>query len=316
MCRLAQRAGVCCDGFLREASLARLSDLTGGLCLPHSPALTPLLILLSLFCTPQSDIAHISGLVAAKVMKNPFEHSDIVTTTTHKSLRGPRGGMIFFKKNCREGVDVESAVNNAVFPALQGGPHNNTIAALAVALKATRQPEFVGYQKQVVSNCRAMAAALMAKGHKLISAGTDNHLVLLDLRPMGLDGARVEKVCDLAHITLNKNSVAGDKSALVPGGVRIGTPALTTRGFTEKDFEMVAQMVDRAIQIALSAKKATAQGKLKEFTAYVEDASTAEAKQARAAPTHTIPVLPQRLCHVACAPPLAAQAGNIARASL
>lgn len=175
--------------------------------------------------------------------------------------------------------EYETAINNAVFPALQGGPHNNTIAALAVALKAVKQPEFAGYQRQVVANCRAMAAALLAKGYNLISNGTDNHLVLLDLRPLGLDGARVELVCDLAHITLNKNSVAGDKSALVPGGVRIGTPALTTRGFKETDFEAVAEFVDRAIKVALSAKAATAQGKLKEFTAHVQDASSPEAKQ-------------------------------------
>ena len=221
-----------------------------------------------------SDMAHISGLVSAGVLKSPFEHSDVVTTTTHKSLRGPRGGIIFFKKAAREGVDIESAINNAVFPALQGGPHNNAIAALAVALKATQAPEFRVYQQRVVANCRAMAKRLVGKGYTLISGGTDNHLVLLDLRPLGLDGARVEKVCDLAHITLNKNSVAGDKSALVPGGVRIGTPALTTRGFVEADFEAVADMLDRAVQIALEAKKATAAGKLKDFVDHVESASS------------------------------------------
>ena len=217
-----------------------------------------------------SDMAHISGLVAAGVITSPFEHSDIVTTTTHKSLRGPRGGMIFFKKACREGVDVEGAINQAVFPALQGGPHNNTIAALAVALRAAREPAFATYQKQVVANCRAMAARLVALGYRLVSGGTDNHLVLLDLRPLGLDGARVEKVLDAAHITLNKNSVAGDSSALVPGGVRIGTPALTTRGFKEADFERVADMIDRGVKLAAAVKAATAGGKLKEFNEYVE----------------------------------------------
>jgi glycine hydroxymethyltransferase len=224
----------------------------------------------------QSDMAHISGLVAAGVITSPFEHSDIVTTTTHKSLRGPRGGMIFFKKACREGVDVETAINSAVFPALQGGPHNNTIAALAVALRAARDPAFTTYQKQVIANCRAMAARLMSLGYTLVSGGTDNHLVLLDLRPLGLDGARVEKVLDAAHITLNKNSVAGDSSALVPGGVRIGTPALTTRGFNEADFERVAELIDRGVKIAAAAKKATAGGKLKEFNEYIEAGSGPE----------------------------------------
>ncbi len=224
-----------------------------------------------------ADMAHISGLVAAGVMTSPFDLCDIVTTTTHKSLRGPRGGMIFFKKNCRAGVDVEGAINSAVFPALQGGPHNNTIAALAVALKATRSPEFKAYQKQVVANCAAMAKRLTGLGYSLVSGGTDNHLVLLDLRPKGLDGARVEKVLDAAHITLNKNSVVGDKSALVPGGIRIGTPALTTRGFTEADFERVADLIHRGVETASSLAKTVAAsgGKLKEFNAAVDAAQGA-----------------------------------------
>lgn len=125
-----------------------------------------------------ADIAHISGLVAAGCHPSPFEHCDVVTTTTHKSLRGPRGGMIFFKK------DLEKAINNAVFPGLQGGPHNHTIAALAVALKQARTPEFQTYQKQVVANCKTLAARLQALGYTLVSGGTDNHLVLIDLRPM------------------------------------------------------------------------------------------------------------------------------------
>ena len=224
-----------------------------------------------------ADMAHISGLVAAGVARSPFEHADIVTTTTHKSLRGPRGGMIFFRKNAREGVDIEGAINSAVFPALQGGPHNNTIAALAVALRAARSPQFVAYPKQVVANCRAMAARLVALGYTLVSGGTDNHLVLLDLRPLGLDGARVEKVLDAAHITLNKNSVAGDSSALVPGGVRIGTPALTTRGFLAADFERVAELIDRGVKLAAQVKAATAGGKLKDFNEYVEQGKGPEA---------------------------------------
>jgi len=226
-----------------------------------------------------ADMAHISGLVAAGVALSPFEYADIVTTTTHKSLRGPRGGMIFYKKACREGVDIEGNINSAVFPALQGGPHNNTIAALAVALKATRSPQFKAYQKQVVANCAAMAARLTQLGYQLVSGGTDNHLVLLDLRPKGLDGARVEKVLDAAHITLNKNSVVGDQSAMTPGGIRIGTPALTTRGFTERDFEAVAELIHRGVGIAATLAAAVKQqgGKLKEFNAAVEDPKGAQA---------------------------------------
>jgi glycine hydroxymethyltransferase len=201
------------------------------------------------------DMAHISGLVAASIVADPFEYCDVVTTTTHKSLRGPRGGMIFFKKDTILGVDLESAINNAVFPGLQGGPHNNTIGALTVCLKHAQSPEFKAYQKQVVANCRALAKQLVELGYELVSGGTDNHLVLVDLRPLGLDGARVEKILDLASITLNKNSVPGDKSALVPGGIRIGTPAMTTRGFSEKEFIATADLIHEGVQITLDAKK-------------------------------------------------------------
>ncbi|XP_009591252.1 serine hydroxymethyltransferase 3, chloroplastic-like [Nicotiana tomentosiformis] len=215
------------------------------------------------------DMAHISGLVAASVLANPFEYCDIVTTTTHKSLRGPRGGMIFFKKDPVLGVDLESAINNAVFPGLQGGPHNHTIGGLAVCLKHAKSPEFKAYQNQVVSNCRALASRLMELGYKLVSGGSDNHLVLVDLRPLGIDGARVEKILDMASITLNKNSVPGDKSALVPGGIRIGSPAMTTRGFTEKEFVAVADFIHEGVQITLEAKKSVSSTKLQDFLKFV-----------------------------------------------
>ncbi|KAG6531558.1 serine hydroxymethyltransferase 3, chloroplastic-like [Zingiber officinale] len=211
------------------------------------------------------DMAHISGLVAAQVVADPFEYCDIVTTTTHKSLRGPRGGMIFYKKEPVLNVDLESSINNAVFPGLQGGPHNHTIAALAACLKHAQSPEFKAYQLQVVSNCKALASRLTELGYKLVSGGTDNHLVLLDLRPQGIDGARVEKILDISSITLNKNSVPGDKSAQVPGGIRIGTPAMTTRGLKEKDFETVADYIHEGVQIALRAKSCTKGTKLKDF---------------------------------------------------
>ena len=210
-----------------------------------------------------ADMAHISGLVAAGIVDSPFAYADVVTTTTHKSLRGPRGGMIFFKK------DLEGPINQAVFPGLQGGPHNHTISGLAVALKAATQPEFVDYQKQVVANARAFAAKLTELDYSIVSGGTDNHLILVDLKPSGIDGARVQTVLDLVSITLNKNSVPGDKSAIVPGGIRVGTPALTTRGFTEQDFEKVAEFIHRGVQIAKAIKEETPEpAKLKDFVAF------------------------------------------------
>jgi glycine hydroxymethyltransferase len=214
-----------------------------------------------------SDMAHISGLVAAKVADDPFEYSHVVTSTTHKSLRGPRSGIIFYQK------EFEQAINSAVFPGLQGGPHNHTIGALAVALKVANTPEFKEYQKQVCSNCKALAKKLTELGYSLSSGGTDNHLILCDLRPKGIDGARVEKILDMAHITLNKNSVVGDTSALIPGGIRIGTPAMTTRGMKEADFVKVAEFIDRGVTIASECKASVTTGtKLKDFKAYVEGA--------------------------------------------
>ncbi|KAK1367865.1 Serine hydroxymethyltransferase [Heracleum sosnowskyi] len=215
------------------------------------------------------DMAHISGLVAASVVADPFEYCDIVTTTTHKSLRGPRGGMIFFKKDPILGIDLESAINNAVFPGLQGGPHNHTIGGLAVCLKYAQTPEFKSYQKQVVSNCRSLASKLMGQGYELVSGGSDNHLVLVNLRPFGVNGAQVEKILDMASITLNKNSVPGDKSAIVPGGIRIGTPALTTRGFTEKDFMLVADFIHEGVKITQEAKKLSPSPKLQDFLKFI-----------------------------------------------
>jgi glycine hydroxymethyltransferase len=224
-----------------------------------------------------SDMAHISGLVAAGVVESPFSSSDVVTTTTHKSMRGPRGGMIFYRKA------LEADINQAVFPGLQGGPHNHTIAGLAVALRAAATPEFRTYQEQVVANARALADRLLELGYTLVSGGTDNHLVLMDLKPSGIDGARVQQVLDLASITLNKNSVPGDKSAVVPGGVRIGSPALTTRGFVQDDFRRVADFIDRGVKIAQRLKASTpGDGKLKAFGAHLkEQAGNAEVAQLR-----------------------------------
>ena len=224
-----------------------------------------------------ADMAHISGLVAAGVLTSPFDYCDVVTSTTHKSLRGPRSGIIFYKKGEVRGLDMEKAINSAVFPGLQGGPHNHAIGALAFALKQAAEPEFKVYQEQVIANANACAQRLVKLGYKLVSGGTENHLILLDLKPQGVDGARVETILDMASITLNKNSVPGDKSAIVPGGIRIGAPALTTRGFKEEDFVKVADLIDRGIKIAVDLKAKTPEpGKLKDFKAFVSSSPVPE----------------------------------------
>jgi glycine hydroxymethyltransferase len=223
-----------------------------------------------------SDMAHISGLVAAQVIPSCFPHSDVVTTTTHKSLRGPRGAMIFYRRGPKKGVtdkkgnpvlyDLEDRINFAVFPGLQGGPHNHTIGALATCLKQVNTPEFVQYQKQVLANCKRLAAELTALGYNLVSGGTDNHLVLIDVKSSrNIDGARVERILELACIATNKNTIPGDTSALTPGGIRMGTPALTSRGFLEDDFAKVAKYFDRAVAIAVRLKGTEQGQKLKGF---------------------------------------------------
>lgn len=226
-----------------------------------------------------ADMAHISGLVAAKVIPSPFDYADIVTTTTHKSLRGPRGAMIFYRKGVRNitkkgeeiKYDLESKINFSVFPGFQGGPHNHTIAALATALKQANTSEYIAYQKQVMSNSAALAKELTARGFNLVGGGTENHLVLVDLKKSrGIDGARVERVLELANIAANKNTVPGDVSAMTPGGMRMGAPALTTRGFTEEDFTQVAVFFDQACNIAKTVK-ADVGPKLKDFKAALAD---------------------------------------------
>lgn len=221
-----------------------------------------------------ADMAHISGLVAAKVIPSPFSFADIVTTTTHKSLRGPRGAMIFYRKGLRRvnpktkeetWYNLEGPINISVFPGHQGGPHNHTITALAVALQQAQAPEFRAYQEQVLLNAKALATRLGDSkkngglGYKLVSGGTDTHLVLVDLKPQGVDGARVERVLELVGVASNKNTVPGDKSAMIPGGLRIGTPAMTTRGFTDNDFTRVADIIDRAVTIAVRVDKSARQ---------------------------------------------------------
>jgi len=208
-----------------------------------------------------SDMAHISGLVAAKQANNPFEYSHVVSSTTHKSLRGPRAGIIFANK---EG-GLNEKIDFAVFPMLQGGPHNHQVAALAAQLKQVATPEFKDYCKQVKANAKALAEELTKRGHALVTGGTDNHLLLLDVRPHDLTGSKLEKACDEVHITLNKNTIIGDKSAVTPGGVRIGTPAVTTRGYKEADMRQVGAFIDRLVQQCVQVQKQSGSKKLKDF---------------------------------------------------
>jgi len=233
------------------------------------------------------DMAHISGLIAAGVIPSPFEYADIVTTTTHKSLRGPRGAMIFFRKGVRSTdaktgketlYDLEGPINFSVFPGHQGGPHNHTITALTVALKQAASPEFKQYQEQVVKNAKALEVEFKSLGYKLVADGTDSHMVLLDLRPQSVDGARLEAVLEQINIACNKNSIPGDKSALTPFGIRIGAPAMTSRGLGEDDFKRIAHYIDTAIKLCkkIQGDLPKEANKLKDFKATASNDSVAE----------------------------------------
>ena len=188
------------------------------------------------------DIAHVAGLIAAKIHPTPVPFSDFVTTTTHKTLRGPRGGLILFKK------EHEKIINRSVFPGTQGGPLEHIIAAKAVALKLASTEEFVEYQKQIVKNAKALANALLKRGYRLITGGTDNHLLSVDLRSKNITGKEAETLLDLVDITTNKEAIPFDP--LPPtqtSGLRLGTPALTTRGMREEDMDVIAELIDKAI---------------------------------------------------------------------
>lgn len=181
-----------------------------------------------------ADMAHTSGLIAAELLRSPFSVCDIVTTTTHKTLRGPRSAIIFYRKK------YEKHVQEAVFPGLQGGPHMNQIAAVAVQMAEVQTLGFRMYQKQVTKNAQILASELKEHGCQIVTGGTDNHLFLLDLRSMGLNGAEAEARLGVIGISVNKNTIPGDSSALKPSGIRIGTPAITTRGATAEDMRSLA----------------------------------------------------------------------------
>ena len=186
------------------------------------------------------DMAHIAGLVAAGVHPSPIPYADVVTTTTHKTLRGPRGGMILANQAAADKFNF----NKAIFPGIQGGPLEHVIAAKAVCFGEALRPEFKAYQEQVVKNAAALAAALKRQGFNILTGGTDNHLMLVDLRGMDVSGKELQNRCDQVYITLNKNTVPNDpRSPFVTSGVRIGTPAVTSRGLKEEDMEKIAQCI-------------------------------------------------------------------------
>lgn len=207
-----------------------------------------------------ADIAHINGFIAAGLMNNPFEYCDIVTTTTHKTLRGPRSGMIFAKKD----NDLFQKVNESVFPCIQGGPHNHQIAALATQLKEVNSNEFKQYMFNVRENARYLGEKLKEKGFKLSTNGTDNHILLIDLKPFDITGSKMERVCELVNISLNKNTIYGDKSALSPSGIRIGTSCMTTREMPKEGWEKLANWLYKCVEICKSRQLIFGK-KLKDF---------------------------------------------------
>lgn len=189
-----------------------------------------------------ADIAHIAGLIIAGLHQSAVPHCHFVTTTTHKTLRGPRGGLIL----CKE--ELGSAVDKTIFPGIQGGPLMHVIAAKAVCFKQAMTPEFMNYQRQIVKNAKTLAEKLIELGYNLVSGGTDNHLMLVDLRNKGITGKQAEKALEEAGITVNKNMIPFDpQKPWIASGIRIGTPAVTTRGMKEKDMEVIAGMIDRVL---------------------------------------------------------------------
>lgn len=208
------------------------------------------------------DMAHIAGLVAAGLHPSPIPYADVTTTTTHKTLRGPRGGLIL----CNQEAADKFNFNKAVFPGIQGGPLEHVIAGKAVCFKEALEPEFAEYQKQIIKNAQALSKGLMDRGVKIVSGGTDNHLMLIDLRGEEVTGKELEKRLDAAHITCNKNTVPNDpRSPFVTSGVRLGTPAVTTRGLKEEDMDVIAECIALVLQSEDNIEKV--KGMVAELTA-------------------------------------------------
>jgi glycine hydroxymethyltransferase len=188
-----------------------------------------------------ADIAHIAGLVVAGLHPSPFPHSDVVTMTTHKTLRGPRGAVIFMKK------ELEEKINKSVFPGLQGGPHMHTITGIAYAFGRALKKDFYNYQKQIIKNSKKLAEELIKRGFELYTGGTDNHLMMIDLKPLNLDGKTAESLLERANIVANRNSLPSDTSPFNPSGIRLGTPAVTSRGMKEKEMIKIAEFFERIL---------------------------------------------------------------------
>jgi glycine hydroxymethyltransferase len=212
--------------------------------------------------TLMADIAHPAGLVAAGLHPSPVGVADFVTTTTHKTLRGPRGGMVM----CR--AAHAAALDRTVMPGVQGGPLMHVIAAKAVALREALTPDWRAYQQQIVRNARALADGLLARGHRLVTGGTDTHLLLLDLSPRSITGKDAQEALDRAWITVNKNTIPFEtKSPMVTSGIRIGTPAVTTRGMKEPEMAVIAGLIDRVLaNLGASAVEAQVRGEVQELT--------------------------------------------------
>jgi glycine hydroxymethyltransferase len=233
-----------------------------------------------------ADIAHPAGLIAAGLLNDPLSHCHIVTSTTHKTLRGPRGGIIMMRDDFDNPMGVKDPKGNirsmsalldlAVFPGMQGGPLEHVIAAKAVAFGEILDPSFKEYGKQVIANAQAMAKAFVSKGYHLISGGTENHLMLIDLRNKNITGKKAQETLDRAHITLNKNAVPfDDKSPFVTSGIRVGVPAVTTRGLREKEMEEIVTLIDRVLmqadnEVVISQTREEVKALMKQFPLYPE----------------------------------------------
>lgn len=233
-----------------------------------------------------ADIAHPAGLIATGLLNDPFDHCHIITSTTHKTLRGPRGGIIMLRHDFENTFGIKDPKGNtrlmsslldlAVFPGMQGGPLEHVIAAKAVAFSEILDPSFKGYGQQVISNAQAMAKAFVSRDYQLISDGTDNHLMLIDLRNKNLTGKKAQETLDKAHITLNKNAVPfDDKSPFVTSGIRVGVPAVTTRGMKELHMETVVSMIDKVLMNAddeavIAAVKTEVKEFMQQFPLYPE----------------------------------------------
>jgi len=212
-----------------------------------------------------ADLAHVAGLVAAGLVPSPFDYCDVVTSTVHKTLRGPRAGIIFFRRGVksvdRNGkeilYDYEDPINNAVFPGLQGGPHNTAIAGIAAAMEKASTPAFKKYQENVIANAQALASNLQDLGYKIVTGGTDNHIVLVDLSTKKLSGSKAERILEEVGISVNKNTVPGDKSAMNPSGIRFGTPPLTTRNVKPNQMPIVVEFIHQAWNLALEIQMAS-----------------------------------------------------------